>query len=50
VCLITQGLDGRLRVTRGFDEVTGIGAATSQFVSAIRRYLSASAPADSVGG
>ncbi|MGH3400168.1 MAG: S53 family peptidase, partial [Streptosporangiaceae bacterium] len=50
VCLITQGLDGRLRVTRGFDEVTGIGAATSQFVSAIRRYLSASAPADSAGG
>jgi subtilase family serine protease len=39
VCLITQGLDGRLRVTAGFDEVTGIGAATSQLVSAIRRYL-----------
>jgi subtilase family serine protease len=39
VCLITQGLDGRLRVTRGFDEVTGIGAATSRFVSTIGRYL-----------
>jgi subtilase family serine protease len=40
VCLITESLDGRLRVTRGFDEVTGVGAATSRFVSAIRRYLS----------
>lgn len=39
VCLITQSLDGHLRVTSGFDEVTGVGAATSQFVSAIRRYL-----------
>lgn len=39
VCLITQSLDGRLRVTRGFDEVSGIGAATSKFVSAIRRYV-----------
>jgi subtilase family serine protease len=39
VCLITQSLDGSLRVTRGFDEVTGVGAATVRFVSAIRRYL-----------
>jgi subtilase family serine protease len=39
VCLITQSLDGSLRVTKGFDEVTGIGAATSQFVAAIRRHL-----------
>jgi subtilase family serine protease len=38
-CLITQSLDGRLHVTRGFDEVTGVGAATGKFVSAIRRYL-----------
>jgi subtilase family serine protease len=39
VCLITESLDGSLRVTKGFDEVTGIGAVTSQFVTAIRRYL-----------
>ena len=38
-CLITQGLDGSLHLTRGFDDVTGIGAATSQFVTAIRRYF-----------
>jgi subtilase family serine protease len=39
VCLITQSLDGSLHVTRGFDDVTGIGAATSRFVTAISRYL-----------
>jgi subtilase family serine protease len=39
VCLITESLDGSLRVTKGFDEVTGIGGVTSQFVTAIRRYL-----------
>jgi hypothetical protein len=39
VCLITESLDGSLHVRKGFDEVTGIGAATSQLVSAIRRDL-----------
>jgi hypothetical protein len=39
VCLITESLDGHLRVTAGFDEVTGVGAATRRFVSAIHRYL-----------
>jgi subtilase family serine protease len=38
-CLITESLDGSLRVTKGFDDVTGIGAVTSQFVTAIRHYL-----------
>jgi subtilase family serine protease len=39
VCLITQSLDGTLHVTKGFDAVTGVGAATSHFVTAIARYL-----------
>ena len=30
VCLITESLDGSLRLTKGFDDVTGIGAATNQ--------------------
>jgi subtilase family serine protease len=38
-CLITQSLDGSLHVTRGFDEVTGVGAATRRFVTAVRRLL-----------
>jgi subtilase family serine protease len=45
VCLITQSLDGHLRVTKGYDEVTGIGAATRQFTSAIHRLLTTSQPA-----
>ena len=40
-CLITEGLDGSLHVTKGFDDVTGIGAATGEFVAAIRHYLAA---------
>jgi subtilase family serine protease len=40
VCLITESLDGTLHVTRGFDGVTGVGAATSRFVTAVRRLLS----------
>lgn len=39
VCLITQSLDGTLHVTKGFDAVTGVGAATSHFVTAVRRLL-----------
>jgi subtilase family serine protease len=39
VCLITQSLDGHLTVTRGFDEVTGVGAATRQFTAAVRHLL-----------
>ena len=39
VCLITQSLDGTLHVTKGFDAVTGVGAATSHFVTAVARYL-----------
>jgi subtilase family serine protease len=38
VCLITESLDGSLHVTKGFDEVTGVGAATGQFVAAVRRH------------
>jgi subtilase family serine protease len=38
-CLITEGLDGSLHVTKGFDDVTGLGAATSQFVAAIKHHL-----------
>jgi len=40
VCLITESLDGSLRASKGYDQVTGIGAATSRLVAAIGRYLS----------
>ena len=34
-CLITLGLDSSLRETRGFDDVTGLGAATAKFIGAV---------------
>jgi len=47
VCLITESLDGSLRASKGYDQVTGIGAATSRLVAAIGRYLSTYAGAQS---
>ena len=36
-CLITLGLDGSLHATPGFDDVTGVGAATSSFIELAAR-------------
>ena len=36
-CLITLGLDGSLHATSGFDDVTGVGAATSSFIELAAR-------------
>jgi len=36
-CLVTMGMDASLRVTTGFDDVTGIGAPTRQFVAALAK-------------
>jgi hypothetical protein len=35
LCVITLGLDSSLRAAPGFDDVTGVGAPTSQFIVAI---------------
>jgi subtilase family serine protease len=32
-CLVTLGLDSSLRSTLGYDDVTGVGAATSRFIA-----------------
>ena len=34
-CLITLGRDSSLRETTGYDDVTGVGAATNKFISII---------------
>lgn len=36
-CLVTMGMDSSLQVTTGYDDVTGIGAPTRQFVAALAK-------------
>ncbi|MGH9170218.1 MAG: S53 family peptidase [Acidimicrobiales bacterium] len=36
-CLVTLGLDGTQKVTAGYDDVTGIGAPTTDFVALLAR-------------
>jgi subtilase family serine protease len=37
LCLITLGLDSSLRVTAGYDDVTGVGTPTSRFIATIAK-------------